>query len=266
MGFFSWNCNACGHPLLSHYVIEDRNEWMNHGVAILEDGSILKGEYDGYGRLNDHEIADYGEPEVYHEACWHLEGEPTEYDQPSESASDQGYFFDDNVHNFPEPKNQEDLRTLTVAGELAQQANKDAWKIAHLESLVGDARDVIAGITEKTEEVKKVFEDLDRHVRNEENRRNKKEAARLGLSLEDFLVLKEKRGALEKDDWKKDNPTMSFVKAEKLENGHFRLATQNDLVFDQDFENDKVYMVYDPYEEIAPGTERDEWIYHKESV
>ncbi len=33
MGFFSFNCEECGHPMLSHYVSTEANDWMTHVVA-----------------------------------------------------------------------------------------------------------------------------------------------------------------------------------------------------------------------------------------
>jgi len=44
-----------------------------------------------------------------------------------------------------------------------------------------------------------------------------------------------------------------------LENGMFRLTLHSDCIVDMDYPNDKAYMVYDCYEEIEPGTERDNW-------
>lgn len=49
MGFYSSNCLDCGHPLLSDRATNEINAWMNLGVAITRDGSLLKGCYDGYG-------------------------------------------------------------------------------------------------------------------------------------------------------------------------------------------------------------------------
>ena len=43
MGFFSANCEGCGHPLLSVAATEEINRWMNLGVAITRAGSVLKG-------------------------------------------------------------------------------------------------------------------------------------------------------------------------------------------------------------------------------
>ena len=103
MGFYSWDCKVCGHPMLSVYALEDKNEWMNHVVVIEEDGSILQGEYDGYGRVDDEDIESY-KPECYHEHCWELAGKPTKYTKGSRSARDQGYFFPDDHHNIEPPE------------------------------------------------------------------------------------------------------------------------------------------------------------------
>lgn len=99
MGFFSWNCKECGHPMLCSAATEKKNRWMNEVVVIEDNGSILKGEYDGYGRVNDREI-DFYAPQCYHHHCWEKAGCPTTYTGESKSARDQGWFFNDNVHNF----------------------------------------------------------------------------------------------------------------------------------------------------------------------
>ena len=53
MGFHSRECIACGHPLLSHWVTNETNDWMRDGVVIHRDPKqgLTKGEYDGHGRL-----------------------------------------------------------------------------------------------------------------------------------------------------------------------------------------------------------------------
>ena len=109
MGLFSWDCNECGHPMLSEYATNRKNDWMNDVVVIESNGGILKGSYDGYGRvdtrditfgISGHEFTD--EPCCYHSACWEKAGEPTEY-KPSQSSADQGYFFDEGDHNMECP-------------------------------------------------------------------------------------------------------------------------------------------------------------------
>jgi len=103
MGVFSWNCKHCDHPILMPGVTESENKWMNDAVALLPNGGMLKGEYDGYGNVCGGDIFENGEPEVYHTECWVRAGKPTEFTGASENARDQGYFFDDGVHNSPPP-------------------------------------------------------------------------------------------------------------------------------------------------------------------
>jgi hypothetical protein len=43
MGFFSWNCIACGHPLLSLHASSRINAWMVHGIAITPRGRLIRG-------------------------------------------------------------------------------------------------------------------------------------------------------------------------------------------------------------------------------
>jgi hypothetical protein len=121
MGFFSWNCKGCGHPLLSSYAAHDNNLWMVSGVAITKRGRLHRGGYDGYGRLNGVRIdldvywskrtgTSSCNPDCYHRACWLIMGQPLQYKGGSENASDQGYFFDPDEHNVDEPKSRIDLK------------------------------------------------------------------------------------------------------------------------------------------------------------
>ncbi len=116
MGLFSYLC-ACNHPLLSPYATNEVNVWMNDTVAVLPDGRVIAGEYDGYGRLDtavtalvgEYDRCDDGEPElegctVWHRACWELAGSPVEFKGASPSAPDQGYFFvTEHEHSVPRP-------------------------------------------------------------------------------------------------------------------------------------------------------------------
>ncbi|ORB77100.1 hypothetical protein [Mycobacterium timonense] len=103
MGFFSADCIGCGHPLLSIQATNKVNAWMNWGVAITPDGSILKGRYDGYGRLDCYEYAVGVDNTVWHEACWRVAGSPMDYRGESAHSSDQGWFFADGAHDMREP-------------------------------------------------------------------------------------------------------------------------------------------------------------------
>lgn len=93
MGFFSWNCKKCGKSIRSPYSIDENTEWMCEAVALLENGSILMGEYDGYGRINDMSVSEM-RPTMYHHKCWIADGKP-EYSGESAHAEDQGFFIDE---------------------------------------------------------------------------------------------------------------------------------------------------------------------------
>ena len=89
--------------MLSEYATNNINQWMNSAVVIESNGSTLKGEYDGYGRIDMEEISwEDDEPCCYHQACWEKAGKPTEY-SPSTPSHDQGFFFDEGDHNMEAP-------------------------------------------------------------------------------------------------------------------------------------------------------------------
>ena len=136
MGFFSWDCQGCGHPMLSEWSASPSNDWMRSVVVIEATGSILKGIYDGYGRVESRPI-DYGtwvngvlshEPCCHHEACWLKAGSPTDY-TPSKSSDDQGFFFDEHEHDMacpvpdfedPKPPTEEDrMQALKAVLEIS---------------------------------------------------------------------------------------------------------------------------------------------------
>lgn len=103
MGFYSNDCLHCTHPLICSRAAEDKNKWMTQGVVITENNSIIRGEYDGYGRLDEREAFCNDEVSVYHADCWDAAGRPFTYQGPSKGSADQGWFFDDGVHNWPTP-------------------------------------------------------------------------------------------------------------------------------------------------------------------
>lgn len=102
VGFFSAKCEGCGHPLLSVAATVQINRWMNSGVAVTRGGSILRGSYDGYGRLDTFDDA-VGDTTVWHEACWQVAGAPVDFRGASASADDQGWFFEEGAHDLAEP-------------------------------------------------------------------------------------------------------------------------------------------------------------------
>jgi len=103
MGFFSWNCNECKHPMLSDYATNEVNSWMNTVVVVKPRGDYIIGSYDGYGRVDCYEITWDDGCCCYHHACWVKAGKPTAWIE-SDYADDQGFFFDDPEHNMDRPE------------------------------------------------------------------------------------------------------------------------------------------------------------------
>jgi hypothetical protein len=109
MGFFSWNCKCCGHPMMGPYALAPR--WMNECVVKPMRGKLRRGSYDGCGRLDGVELptdqinweTGTGNPDCYHEACWKKAGRPAKYTGGSEQSDDQGYFFRRGAHDMKEP-------------------------------------------------------------------------------------------------------------------------------------------------------------------
>ncbi len=94
VGFFSQDCIECGDSVIAPYDMPVLLEWQNSAVCITPRGSILIGEYDGYGRVDGHEQAIWADNTVYHLRCWEAAGRPLEYRGPSLPSDDQGYFYD----------------------------------------------------------------------------------------------------------------------------------------------------------------------------
>ena len=94
MGFFSADCVHCAHPLLSTYASNEINAWMTRAVVITAHDTMLVGEYDGYGRIDDIEVPDFPNVTCWHYWCWNRAGRPRHYRGPSTLSADQGFFFD----------------------------------------------------------------------------------------------------------------------------------------------------------------------------
>jgi len=118
MGFYSYKCRGCSHPLLSRYATSRLNNWMEDVVIIHKtDGVVARGAYDGYGRiprldgaemytLGYNDETDQAKEACWHRACWQKAGEPA-FDKASDSADDQGYFFNEGDHDMPDPMSSE---------------------------------------------------------------------------------------------------------------------------------------------------------------
>lgn len=125
MGLFSWECRGCNKSILSPYSIckagyveapddDGRagytqmydNGWMSDCVVVSEDGFVIMGVYDGYGRIETAEFTTdvtQGDPCMWHKACWLKAGKPG-YDEPSVHSSDQGFFFEQREYDIPCPQ------------------------------------------------------------------------------------------------------------------------------------------------------------------
>lgn len=117
MGFFSFLCKECGHPLLCVQATDKGiNDWMTQAVALTPRGGRVIGEYDGYGRVADCEDPD--NTACLHEACWEVAGKPewSHYGSVSEHAPDQGFFFDDGAHDLIDPRIKEGREDLLKKG------------------------------------------------------------------------------------------------------------------------------------------------------
>lgn len=128
MGFFSYLCKECGHPLLSPQATDPGiNDWMAQAAILTNRGSIIIGEYDGYGRAGEMEDGmEYAA--CLHEACWERAGRPgfKHYGEPSTHAPDQGFFFDDGDHDLIDPRIMKGREALLQAGiEVRTQARYD---------------------------------------------------------------------------------------------------------------------------------------------
>ena len=93
MGLFSWECKGCNESIKAPYDIPKPIEWHNEAVALEPDGSLQMGAYDGYGRIT--RSVDYDSVEMWHNKCWQEAGCPNTYTGASNSADDQGYFYDE---------------------------------------------------------------------------------------------------------------------------------------------------------------------------
>lgn len=125
MGYASYDCAHCGHPILDPgWTTRFVNDWMSKGVILLEDGSRIIGTMDDeahtLGRFDWGDL--YGEPMVFaHFACWREAGKP-EYDgyaKPSEH-SDQANLSHEG-HDIPEPGSLVDRRLWDAAIRLRRE-------------------------------------------------------------------------------------------------------------------------------------------------
>lgn len=128
MGFFSNDCNGCGHSIRHRGATMPESRWMSQAVAMDKEGSRLMGEYDGYGNIGGMSDGDglmgY---DTWHRKCWELAGKP-EFTKASRSSHDQGHFVGE--YDPPEPKTVADMEALSKVAEQKRDEDARAWKEA----------------------------------------------------------------------------------------------------------------------------------------
>lgn len=120
MGLFSYLCKECGHPLLWERAADKGiNDWMCDVIGLGPRGEVVRGQFDGYGRVGGDGA---GHLACLHYACWMVAGEPRfeRYGTPSDSAPDQGWFFDDGAHDMIDPRIKEGREQRLEEGRAAR--------------------------------------------------------------------------------------------------------------------------------------------------
>jgi len=126
MGCFSWECKCCGESA------KEGDDWMGQVVIVGEDGSVLRGTYDGYGRvhggLGSIDISDGPDSfALYHSACYKLAGKP-DYDGPSRHADDQGL-----GESEIEPRTLEDVEAIKTRRKARDAEQKARWEASKVQ-------------------------------------------------------------------------------------------------------------------------------------
>lgn len=132
MGFFSYLCKECGHPLLCRQATSKGiNEWMTNAVVLTPHGAVIQGDYDGYGQVGRWDD-DFSYAVCLHTACWEKAGKPgfAHYGGPSDGAPDQGWFFEDGAHDMIDPRITEGREVLLAAGVKQQEQDRYDGRLA----------------------------------------------------------------------------------------------------------------------------------------
>jgi hypothetical protein len=106
--------------------MKEGNDWMGDVVIVGSDDSVVRGEYDGYGRvlsrMGEVDITEAdGEFACYHAKCYALAGKP-DYDGPSHSAHDQGL-----GESEIEPQSLADVEAIKARRRQRDADAKAAW-------------------------------------------------------------------------------------------------------------------------------------------
>ena len=132
MGCFSWDCACCHHSIRAAHATITDSSWLAEAVLVEADGSTIRGEYDGYGRLTTRSgreiegLADgREEPCLFHQACFDIL-KPVY--RPSRSAHDQGHFVGD--YDPRKPRSVEDVQALKKAADEKLAKDREEARVA----------------------------------------------------------------------------------------------------------------------------------------
>lgn len=94
MGFFAKTCAKCKKSVVSSYKVQDgrAESWESIARAYHPDGGTTSGVYDGYGRINGHDLMqDWDDLKMVHAKCV-VDGDTFENLPKSEDCPSQGFF------------------------------------------------------------------------------------------------------------------------------------------------------------------------------
>ena len=96
MGFFSWRCAKSDKPVMAEVAVRN-TPWAfaSEVVVLFNNGDLISGTYDGYGRVDGVELIDYSEERWRMVIDQFYNGET--FDQLSQNKYDQGqgFFYND---------------------------------------------------------------------------------------------------------------------------------------------------------------------------
>jgi hypothetical protein len=164
MGFFSWDCLRCGVSMRSEWSTDGDTSWLERVVVIEAgpNGRVLKGQYDGYGRVHTPRGTetiqlgpDFEPPSCWHRECWSADGSPGDWRGPSRRSQDQGFFLDEDEPPIDRPtlgsvKDERYVVVCTGGDTMLLATNKlfdsadDAWEYLEMNNPDGTLR-VVSG-------------------------------------------------------------------------------------------------------------------------
>jgi hypothetical protein len=154
MGCFSWNCTECGKSIWAEFVEHPDVRRRSQAVALLPNGSIYEGAYDGYGIVGTVNVGSQDGIEFMHGTCWNKAGRPS-YRKPSLPAEDQGCFIDED-EEFGDDFDEDDMDRLDAVLS-GKEEEENAYNL--LEFTLGDM-DRLCNLSTKAGEIQEYQEML----------------------------------------------------------------------------------------------------------